>query len=160
MARSSPPTTRSPRLKGGPVRAGRGAKIVRRGGHALSEAAIDRLFEIAEVLSEGGLRPAEEAYFGSTMLTIDLAELAVGWREPLHDRAAWSRLLGTVEGSVRFHLRLLRLARTEMQHRLRGIAPGTMVAETRFRILDGKLQADVDVEAPVDVSSRRRQRQG
>ncbi|HJK98689.1 MAG TPA: hypothetical protein RMF84_15815, partial [Polyangiaceae bacterium LLY-WYZ-14_1] len=119
-----------------------------------------RLFEIAEVLSEGGIRPGDDAYFGSTMLTVDLDDLAPGWREPLADGESRKRLLEVVAGSVRFRLRLLRLARREMSRRLQGAEAGTMVAETRFRLMGAMLHADVDLEAPLVVSSGWRHRQG
>lgn len=147
------------RLKGGPLRAGRGARLAVRKGRALTAAAVERLFEVGEVLSEGEVRPGDGVYFGSTMWTVDLARLAVGWRGELADDRSQDELLRAVEGSVRVRLRLLRLARVEVLRRLPRDAPGTMVAETRFRIHRGKLHADVDVEVPLAAAAQGRQRE-
>ena len=62
----------------------------------LSRAALDLVFERAEVMSEGqrSSRAGQPVYFGSTMLTIDLEALAPQLREPCD--AGTARRLATL----------------------------------------------------------------
>lgn len=149
--------TRLGALKG-LARAVRGGRIVSRTGEALSREAEEALFAAPGVLSEGSAVPGlgrAETYFGSTMITIDLERLATVWRGPL-DAAARAQLLRLVGGSVRVHLRALRLARAEAQQRVPGRALGTATVEVRASLRSGALCIDVDLEAPLALSSARR----
>jgi len=150
---SLPPGT----LKG-LARAVRGARVVVRRGEALSREAEEALFAAPGLLSEGAVGPGvvgAEAYFGSTMITVDLARLALVWRGPL-DEAARAQLLRLVGGSVRVHLRALRIARAEAMQRVPGRALGTATVEVRASLRAGALCIDVDLEAPLALSSARR----
>jgi hypothetical protein len=143
---------RRKKLKG-PVRATRAA-IVRDLPHrALTREAEEKLFRVAEVLSEGGSR--EGSWFGSTMITFDLDRLAAEIRGPL-DAEARAQLLAAVEGSVRMRIRVMRLALAEVSRRFPGRRLGTAQVETRIRLHEGKLHVDVDLEVPFGVSSGRR----
>jgi len=118
----------------------------------------EALFRIAEVISEGGVREAEGAYFGSTMITFDLDRLQSPARAPL-DAEARLRLLDAVDGSVRVRARAMRLACEEVARRLAGRHMGTALVETRFHLRDAWLHVDIDLEVPLGVSSGRRQRE-
>lgn len=140
----------------GPVRARRGARLrAPTALVALSREAEEALFEVAEVLSEGGSSSAER-YFGSTMITFHLDRLAASWRGEL-DGAARARLAHTIEGSVRVHLRAIRLARAEALRRVPERALGSATVETRVRLEGERLLLDVDFEAPL-VATRRARR--
>jgi hypothetical protein len=115
----------------------------------LSRAAMDVVFARAESISEGQCqsRGGREAYFGSTMLTIDLAALG----DVLRDADA----PGTPE-----RLAILMEADHEVPVRIRDIAAreATRIAVARLkdmkthvsiRAQDGKVFIDVDVEASV-----------
>jgi hypothetical protein len=115
----------------------------------LSRAAMDVVFARAESISEGQCqsRGGREAYFGSTMLTIDLAALG----DVLRDAGA----PGTPE-----RLAILMEADHEVPVRIRDIAAreATRIAVARLkdmkthvsiRAQDGKVFIDVDVEASV-----------
>ena len=115
----------------------------------LSRAAMDVVFARAESISEGQCqsRGGREAYFGSTMLTIDLGALG----DVLRDAGA----PGTPE-----RLATLMEADQEVAVRIRDIAAreATRIAVARLkdtkthvsiRVQDGKVFIDVDVEASV-----------
>ena len=142
----------------GLARAVRGGRIVVRTGEALSREAEEALFAAPELLSEGAAARGAggtQTYFGSTMITVDLARLATMWRGPL-DEAARAQLLRRVAGSVRVHVRALRLARAEAQQRVPGRALGMATVEVRASLRGGALCIDVDLEAPLALSSARR----
>ncbi|MFW6067822.1 MAG: hypothetical protein ACOC97_05735 [Myxococcota bacterium] len=141
------------------MKARRGATVVGREHEVLSREAEECLFHAPEVMSEGSLRSAGDApaWFGSTMITIDLARLASRWRGPF-DEAARARLLRAAEGSVRVRIRAMRLACAEVARRLPDRSLGTAHVDTRVRIVGDRLHLDVDVEVPLDVSSARRRR--
>jgi hypothetical protein len=143
----------------GPVRARPGPTIVERRSESLSREAEEQLFRAAEVLSEGGVRDSGESasWFGSTMITFDLAKVAASLRGPIDD-AGRARLARIVEGSVRVRLRATRMARHEVARRLPDRVLGTAQVETRVRIVGDKLHVDIDLEVPLRVSSRARKR--
>lgn len=148
--------------KAGPkglAKARRGGTFLRRAGEALSRDAVECLFRHAEVLSEGEIRDADDtrSYFGSTMITFPLDQIAECWRGPL-DGEAQERLRVAVEGSVRVRLRAMRMATAEAARRVPVRPLGTAVVETHVRLAGGKLLLDVDLEVPIGVSSRRRKR--
>lgn len=143
----------------GPVRARRGPTIVERRSESLSREAEEQLFRAAEVLSEGSVRDAGDgaSWFGSTMITFDLAKVEASLRGPIDDEAR-ARLARIVEGSVRVRLRATRMARHEVARRLPDRTLGTAQVETRVRIVGDKLHVDIDLEVPLRVSSRARKR--
>ncbi len=118
---------------------------------ALDRGAEEAIFRHARILSEGEPKEAQGAtqFFGSTMVTVDLVDLARDVRG-LHSPQGRANLLARVEGSVRVHLRLLRLARADAWSRCPDGVLGTAQVEVRARIQDGKLLLDVDLEAPLE----------
>jgi len=116
----------------------------------LDRAAEEAIFRHARILSEGAPKQAEGAtqFFGSTMVTVDLSALGQHVRG-LHSEAGRARLLACVDGSVRVHLRLLRLARADAWSRCPDGELGTAQVEVRASIQGGKLLMDVDLEAPL-----------
>ena len=146
-----------PKLKG-PVRAERDAFVAERAGRFLSRAVEERLFRGAEVLSEGGERTltvGERRYFGCTMITFDLDDLARYWRGEF-DAAARAELARLVEGSVRVRVRAVRLACAEVARRVTDRPLGTAMVETSVTLEGTKLHMDVDLEVPVGVCSSAR----
>ena len=148
---------RRPRLKG-LVQARRDAYVVAHPIKFLSRGAEEALFERTEVLSEGALRDlpsGERRYFGSTKITFDLAPLAARWRGPITD-ADRREIAHLVEGSVRMHLRVTRLACGEVASRVTERPLGPASVETRVRVSGNTLQMDVDLELRVGVCSPQR----
>jgi hypothetical protein len=139
----------------GIAKARRDAFVATRSIEYLSRGAEEALFQVAEVLSEGSERCAtsgQRHYFGSTMITFDLAELSKSWRGPLGalERQALLRL---VAGSVRVRLRATRIACAEAQRRVTERPLGSSIVETTVRLSGNTLQMDVDLEVLVGVSS-------
>lgn len=141
------------------VRARRGPAFVREAGLAISRTLEEKLFEEADVLSEGELRSlaSRESYFGSTMIAFDIAAIGRHIREPL-DETLLQALERAVAGSVRVRIRAMRLARAEVSRRVPDRPLGTAQFETRTRRTATHLHVDVDLEVPVGVSSRARRR--
>ncbi|MFT3921201.1 MAG: hypothetical protein QM778_01570 [Myxococcales bacterium] len=141
----------SPRIKG-LARVRRDAFVASHPARFLSRGAEEALFRSAEVLSEGSQRVlagGEQRYFGSTMITFDLARLAEHWRGSFEaDEVA--RL---VEGSVRMRLRATRMACAEVARRVTERPLGSAIVETRVRVAGNTLQMDVDLEVGVGVCS-------
>lgn len=147
---------RARKLKG-LARAVRGARILARTGEALSREAEEALFSAPELLSEGAAvvgADGTETYFGSTMIGVDLGRLAAVWRGPL-DEAARAQLVRTVAGSVRVHVRALRVARAQALQRVPGRVLGTATVEVHVSLRSDALCIDVDLEAPLALSSAR-----
>lgn len=132
----------------GLAKARRGA-FLRRG--VLSREAEQLLFLLAERMSEGDVRQQTNhaVYGGSTMLSIDLQQLANKWRGPLDIEA----LRTAIEGSVRVRIRVMRIACADAAQRCPELALGTAEVETRVHIRGGQLLVDVDLEAPLSVRS-------
>lgn len=122
-----------------------------REGFALGPRAEEELFRFAEVLSEGRLEGG--AFFGSTLVTIDLEKVAPELRGAEGERAR-EQLLAAVHGSVRVRLRAMRVACADVARRHPDRRLGTATIETRFRLDGSRLLVDVDLEMPVGVSSR------
>jgi len=134
-----------------PVRVRPGALLRTRRGDALGPRAEEELFRLAEVLTEGRLEGG--AFFGSTLITIDLERVAPQLRGEDGARER-ERLLAVASGSVRVRLRAMRLACADVGRRYPDRRLGTATTETRFRLDGTKLFVDVDLEVPVGVSSR------
>jgi hypothetical protein len=147
-----------PRIKG-LVRAQRDAFVVERPSRSLTRGAEEALFRHKSVLSEGSLRqtPAtgERCYFGSTMITFDLAGLRKHWRGPFGAEQA-ADLAELVRGSVRIKARAHRIACAEVAQRVTDRPLGTAIVEILVRVSGDTLQLDVDLEVPVGVCSSAR----
>jgi hypothetical protein len=145
--------SRSP-LKG-LAKAQRSAFVVARPIEYLSRGAEEALFQVAKILSEGSERSSpdgERRYFGSTMITFDLAELSKAWRGPF-EIAERQALLRLAAGSVRIRLRASRIACAEVARRVTERPLGSTLVETSVRLSGNTLQIDVDLEVPVGVFS-------
>ncbi|MDB4967856.1 MAG: hypothetical protein JWN44_3545 [Myxococcales bacterium] len=113
----------------------------------LSVAAVEILIERARILSEGkrsASPTAARAYFGSTMITVDVATLADVVREPCDARAA-ARVCELIRDDARVTKRVHEVARREAQRLAEGpvrVRPG----EVRVRAQGTFIYLDVDVE--------------
>jgi len=119
-------------------------------GLTLSSFTDGALYASSRVLSEGTVVDGdggERVYAGSTMISVHLRG-GVGQildAGPLSDE----ELLGAVRRSIGFRLRLLRLARAEAERRCAPLLVREMRTEPAFRIDDGVLFVDIDVECPL-----------
>ncbi len=113
----------------------------------LGRAALDIIFAHAEVMSEGQreTRAGRTAYFGSTMLTIDLPPLADVLREPL-DAGCAERLARLLGADASVAERCKAIADREVL-RIVGARPQSTNAEVRSRWRGTQVFLDVDVEA-------------
>jgi len=143
-----------PQIKG-LVQARRGAFICRHESRFLSRIAEEALFGCVEVLSEGSVRKGkagDQRYFGSTMITFNLVQLAESWRGPL-DAEARAQLCELVAGSVRVRARASRIACAEVARRVTERPLGTALVETKVHLRGDTLLMDIDLEVPIGVSS-------
>jgi hypothetical protein len=111
----------------------------------LSSAALEILFQLGSVLSEGQVEG--ERYFGSTMITIDLAT-AVGLTSDPCDLATARRVTDLLAGDERVRDRARRIAAAEA----RRIAAGDLIdpqIDVRVHGSGSHIQLDLDVEAAV-----------
>jgi hypothetical protein len=112
----------------------------------LSRAAMDLVFERAEVMSEGqrSIRAGQPAYFGSTMLTINLDTLAPSLREAC-DAGTARRLATLLMDDASAHARVKQIATREATRiaggRLRALGTEVKVSARGVRVF-----IDVDVE--------------
>lgn len=138
-----------------------GAALVR---VTLAPEVADALWTAAEVMSEGEVRaplgaapdesadppPPVETYYGSTMITVPLDRLAhaLGVASIGHDElGVLVQLLGH---SALVRARIARVARREAKSRVPGRPLGCAHTETRMRVVSGRLEIDVDLEAALD----------
>jgi hypothetical protein len=138
----------------GPARATRhrAARSIAR--ETLGRELEEEIFRRLKTMSEGAVR--EGIYFGSVMMTCDLAELVPTLRERA-DEGLYGRIARLVEASVRARFRIVRLAREEVARRMMGFTLGTAALETRVALSGTRLHVDVDVEVPLaTVASRAR----
>jgi hypothetical protein len=143
-----------------PVRAKAGPALVKRGLPAISRCLEEELFRSADVLSEGTCRSGADgsnSYFGSTMISFELDRVRRHWRGRFDAEAA-RQLSRSVQGSVRVHLRAMRIAYREVARRVPLRPLGTAQVETRVRLSEKHLHLDVDLEVPLGVSSVLRER--
>jgi hypothetical protein len=115
----------------------------------LSTSAIEILFQRAQVLSEGRRSQspsAGAAFFGSTMLTLDLAELTDVVRDSADETTA-KRLAALMEDDARVQKRVRQIAAQEAE-RLAGGPTGARAVEIRLRTEGAIVYIDVDVESP------------
>ena len=116
----------------------------------LSAAAVELLFEIAEILSEG--QREGDGYYGSTMITIDLARAAEAVREGC-DAASARVVAGLVAADARVKARARALAAADAEERA-GVRLGRVDVDLRARATGTRVHIDLDVEADVAQSSR------
>ena len=108
----------------------------------LSRVALEILLDGAEVLSEGQVQ--ERRYFGSTMITIDLARHADLLREPC-DAVTARHTASLLEKDARAVGRIRRIADREAR-RLAGAQMARIATELAFRWQGTRVCVDVDVE--------------
>lgn len=116
----------------------------------LSTAAIDILFDCADVLSEGELRG--DGYFGSTMITIDLARAGAAVREECD--AASARQVAELcakDPRVRARARVVAAADAEVRA---GARLSRVDVELRARAAGARVHIDLDVEGDLAKASR------
>ena len=112
---------------------------------SLSSAAIELLFDLASVLSEGDR--AGDAFYGSTMITFDLARAAPSVSEVCD--AAVARQLGerlAADPRVTGRARALAVAEAE---RIAGSCLIDPAVDLRTRVSGAHIELDIDVEARV-----------
>jgi hypothetical protein len=119
----------------------------------LSASAIEILFQRARVLSEGRRSDsptARAAYFGSTMLTLDLAELSDVIRDAASQETA-QKLAAMIEEDARVQKRVRQIAAAEAEH-IAGGPCGARAVELRVRTEGAIVYLDIDVEGPAGKS--------
>jgi hypothetical protein len=139
---------------GGPVsarrpmaRATRIALFEREVRERISRAALELVLGRAEVISEGqrGARGGRDAYFGSTMLTIDLPSLDLLLRDAC-DAGTARRLAELLEADAAAGERIEALAASEAA-RVAGATPRSVSTHVAIRSQAAKVFIDIDVEA-------------
>jgi hypothetical protein len=133
------------------VRVRPGALLRERSGWALGARAVDELYRVAEVLSEG--RREDDVFYGTTLITIELTRALDGLSLET-DESLLERVRDAIAGSVRVRLRAMRMAEDEVARRFPDREIGTARTETRFRLEGTRLMVDVDLEAPIGGSSK------
>ena len=113
----------------------------------LSRTALDLVLSRAEVISEGqrNTRNGRDAYFGSTMLTIDLPSLDLLLRDAC-DAGTAHRLAELLESDAAAAERIEALAASEAT-RVAGAAPKSVSTHVTIRSQAAKVFIDIDVEA-------------
>src|SRR5499427_4776216 len=113
----------------------------------ISRAALELVLGRAEVISEGqrGVRAGRDAYFGSTMLTIDLPALDLVLRDAC-DAGTARRLAELLEADATAAARIEALAVAET-NRVAGVAPTQISTHVSIRAQAAKVFIDIDVEA-------------
>jgi hypothetical protein len=111
-----------------------------------SRVALELVFRRAEVISEGqrANRDGRSAYFGSTMLTLDLEILAPSLRESC-DAGTARRLAVLLAGDPSVAARVKAIATREAV-RLAGGRLRTIATETKVSARGARVFIDVDVE--------------
>jgi hypothetical protein len=113
----------------------------------LSVAALDLVLARAEVISEGqrSVRGGRDAYFGSTMLTIDLPALELLLRDAC-DAGTARRVANLLETDAQAAAHIEALAGRETA-RVAGAVPKTVSTHVAIRSQAAKVFIDIDVEA-------------
>lgn len=120
----------------------------------LSSAAIEILFDLAQVLSEGARE--SDGYYGSTMITIELARAAALVSDPC-DASTVRRLADLVGGDARVRARARALAAAEAERLTGGPMVGAQY-DLRVRESGRHLHIDVELEARADTTNAGRTR--
>jgi hypothetical protein len=112
----------------------------------LSRAALDLVFERAEVISEGqqSTRAGQPVYFGSTMLTIDLEGLAPQLRESC-DAGTARHLATLLKNDTAVATRVKSVAAREAA-RIAGARLKAIATEVKVSARGARVFIDVDVE--------------
>lgn len=113
----------------------------------LSNAALELLLGRAQVLAEGrraDAPTARKAFFGSIMITLDLATLEGDVRDPLTPETA-ARIAERMQSDARVARWLRRLAENEAS-RLAGAPIRVHSADVRVRCEGARVLVDIDVE--------------
>ena len=113
----------------------------------LSTAAVELLLERAEVLAEGkrsDSTTAQRAFFGSIMMTLDLATIAPGVRETC-DATTATRVAEMMDADARVQKRIRQIAEREAS-RLAGAQIRIHAGDVRIRADGARVFVDVDVE--------------
>lgn len=112
----------------------------------LSRAALELLFARVEVISEGqrSTRRGQAVFFGSTMLTIDLALLSPALREACD--AATARRLALLLGNDPAVASRVKAIATREAARIAGARPGNLATELKVSARGARVFIDVDVE--------------
>jgi hypothetical protein len=113
----------------------------------ISRAALELVLGRAEVISEGqrGVRNGRDAYFGSTMLTIDLPALDLLLRDAC-DAGTARQLAELLEADATAGRRIEALAEAEAA-RVAGAPPKAVSTHVTIRSQAAKVFIDIDVEA-------------
>ncbi len=113
----------------------------------LSRTALDLVLSRAEVISEGqrSNRNGRDAYFGSTMLTIDLPSLELLLRDAC-DAGTARRLAALLETDAEAGAHVEALAGREAA-RVAGATPKAVRTHVAIRAQAAKVFIDIDVEA-------------
>jgi hypothetical protein len=113
----------------------------------ISRAALELVLGRAEVISEGqrGVRNGRDAYFGSTMLTIDLPALDLLLRDAC-DAGTARQLAELLEADATAGKRIEELAESETT-RVAGAEPKSVSTHVTIRSQAAKVFIDIDVEA-------------
>jgi len=113
----------------------------------ISRAALELVLGRAEVISEGqrGVRNGRDAYFGSTMLTIDLPALDLLLRDAC-DAGTARQLAELLEADATAGKRIEELAEAETT-RVAGAEPKSVSTHVTIRSQAAKVFIDIDVEA-------------
>jgi len=127
-------------------------------GTGLTRVADEAVLVASRVITEGFVEepePGSFLYCGTTMLTVNLAELE---GRLAVDGYAPDDLLEHLSRSVFFRLRLMRLAREEAEQRCHPRLMGCIETELEFKIETDSLLIDIDtvgsVKNPVDGSGK------
>ena len=113
----------------------------------LSRTALELVLARAEVISEGqrNVRGGRDAYFGSTMLTIDLPSLELLLRD-VCDAGTARRLADLLESDAQAAAHVEALAAREAA-RVAGATPTAVRTHVAIRAQAAKVFIDIDVEA-------------
>ena len=113
----------------------------------LSQAALDAVFDRAEVISEGEASVAQgkTVYLGSTMLTVEVSLLGEILREPADEDTA-QHLAALLVKEPSLDARTQAIVRREVE-RIASSKPKSVRGETRIRVLGTRVFLDIDVEA-------------
>ncbi len=111
----------------------------------VATAAIEVLFAVAEVLSEGQRDGAR--YFGSTMIRFDLERARAAVRDDC-DAASARRVAELAAHDARVHARARALAAAAAAERV-GVPLARLDSELRVRAAGSRVHIDLDVEGTV-----------
>ncbi len=147
LPKRAPDGESAPRLRKPMAKATRVTLFEREVRERLSDAAIELLLGAAKVLTEGQLARGQqggEAFFGTTMLTMELAAVADAFRERCDEGAA-KKVAALMAGDTRIARRARHTAEREATQ-LAGRTVKTSASDVRFRADGTSVYIDVDLE--------------